>query len=354
MPVRPNVLERLLLYRLHRAPAPMLDLAGAGGLRAVTAAADLGVFESLAVEPATPRALARRLDCEESAMEMLLGFLAALGYVSGSGGRYGLTATTERWLLAESDVDLTPWLRFWTDLVLPFWDEHVESALREGGPPETIYEWLDDRPGGWRTAQAGFLAAARLTADEVVAAATVPRGATALLDVGGGHGLYSVRFCQAHPALAATVFDRPPALDLAREQVAEAGLEGRIECRGGDYTTDDLGMGSGDGYDLAMLFNVVHAHSPGENRALVGRVADALAPGGRVVVMDQFEGSARMPVARAGIGLVGLTYLVTLGARVYPADEVGEWLADSGFGAVERTGLRSAPGVSLLEARKEG
>lgn len=42
MPVRPNLLERLLLYRLHRGPAPMLDLVGAGGLRAVTAADDLG------------------------------------------------------------------------------------------------------------------------------------------------------------------------------------------------------------------------------------------------------------------------------------------------------------------------
>ena len=48
MPINPNFVERLLLFRLDRGPAPMLDLFGAAGFEAVCLAIDLGVFDALA------------------------------------------------------------------------------------------------------------------------------------------------------------------------------------------------------------------------------------------------------------------------------------------------------------------
>lgn len=352
MPVEPNVLERLLLFRLDRGPAPMLDLFGAAGFEAVTLAIDLGVFEALADAEGRPIAdVATRVDADREGLAALLGFLDALGYVAETGTGYRNTRMTTRWLTDDEGTNVAPWLTFWDELVLPFWEEELAEAVREGSPSRTLYEWFDEEPDRWRTAQRGFRAAASVLVDEVARKTTVPPGATELLDVGGGHGLYAIELCRRHPALSATVFDLPDALDVAREEITAAGLGDRIETRGGDYLTDDLG----GGYDVVLAFNVVHAHDGPTNAALFERIADALAPGGRVAVLDQLAGTARTPVGRAGQEFVRLTYTATLGARTYPADEVAAWLRAAGLRNVERTAIRRAgPGNDLVEATKPG
>lgn len=349
MPITPNLLERLVLLRLNRGPGPILDLFGAGAFEAVTLALDMGVFEALSAEAATPATLADRLDADERGLEALLGYLAVQGYVERADGRYRTTDMTDRWLVESSPQNFGPWLTFWDDLVFPFWADNLETAVREGGPEQTLYEWLGDDEERWAIAQRGFRAAAAVIADEVADAVDVPDGATTLLDVGGGHGLYAVRLCDRHPDLRATVFDDPAALDVAREEAAAAGLGDRVAVEGGDYETDDLG----DGYDLALLFNVVHAHDGPEIVALLERVADALAPGGRVAVLDQLEGSTRTTVGEAGLRFVDLTYLVTLDAQIHATGDLREWLATAGFADVTETAIkRAGPGNVLVQATK--
>ena len=258
---------------------------------------------------------------------------------------------TERWLTEDSGTNVAPWFTFWNDLVFPFWEEHLEATVRDGEPPLTIYEWFDEDPARWETAQRGFRAAATVTLDEVATKIDVPADARRLLDVGGGHGLYAVELCYRRPDLAATVFDHPEALAVAREEAAAVGLGDRVRTRGGDYWVDDLG----EGYDVALLFNVIHAHDGAEIVELFGRVADALVPGGRIAVLDQLAGSARTPVGRAGLGFVDLTYAATLGANVHPYGDVAEWLRAAGFEDVRRTAIRRAgPGNALVEATKPG
>ena len=349
MPTDPNLLERLLLFRLNRGPAPVLDLFGAGSFEALTMALDLGLFEALADGPATPAALAARFEGDERGLRTLLAFLAAQGYVAETDGRYRNTAMTTKWLTTASDTNVAPWLSFWNELVFPFWEQHLERAVLDGAPPVTIYEWFDEEPTRWETAQAGFRAAATLLVDEVTESVDVPTGASRLLDVGGGHGLYAVELCRAHPDLTATVFDNADALEAARREIRAAGVEERVDTTPGDYWTDDLGTG----YDVALVFNVVHAHDDAANRRLLRRVAGALKPGGTVAVLDQFAGSARTPVGRTGLGFIGLTYLATLGAETHPHEAVAEWLRAAGFEDVRRTPIRRAgPGNTLVQATK--
>ena len=349
MPVNPNFLERLLLFRLNRAPAPILDLFGAGSFEAVTLALEMGVFETLAREELTVDELAERIDADEDGLRTLLVFLEAQGYVTGDDGRYRNTAMTSKWLTPASETNVAPWLAFWDELVFPFWEENLEAAVREGGPPQTIYEWFDEEPARWEVAQRGFRAAASLVVDEVAAAVDVPDGATRLLDVGGGHGLFAIELCRAHPDLSATVFDHPEALGAARAEIDDAGVGDRVDVSGGDYLADDLGTG----FDVALVFNVVHAHDGEENRLLFDRVGEAVDPGGRIAVLDQLEGSARTPVGRTGLGFVGLTYLATLGAETHPYEDVAEWLHAAGFEDVDRTAIsRAGPGNTLVQATK--
>lgn len=345
MPINPNTLERLLWFRLNRAPGPFLDLFSAGGFRAATVALDLDVFRELSTEPRTPADLALELDLDERGLEVLLRFLDPLGYVSQSGEKYEVTPMTRAWLAPGDRTDIGPWLRFWDELVFPYWEVHLEEVVRGGEPPQTIYEWFDEEPTRWQTAQRGFLAVARLTAPEVVDRVSLPNDTTSLLDVGGGHGHFSKAFCLEHPELSATVFDTPEVESIVRETATTASLRDRLTFTAGDYFADDL-----PNCDVALLFNVIHAHTPAENLALFERVQSALGPDGRIVVMDQFEDSSWFSTVETALGFVALTYLVTLGGQTYPGNEVESWLREAGFVDVHRTNLRRAPGVSLLEA----
>lgn len=350
MPVNPNFLERLVLLRLNKGPAPMLDLFGAASFESVSLALELDLFELLAEAetPLTAGTLADRLDAHPDGIAMLCNFLVTEGYLAAAEDGYQLTKMTEKWLLAASETNMGPWLTFWNDLVFPFWERELETAIREGEPSQSIYEWFDEEPTRWETAQAGFRATASLLVDDVVDAVPVPDGSTQLIDIGGGHGLYTMELCRRHSNLEATIFDLQGAVEAISDEIPEE-LADRIRTRAGDYRTDDLG----DGYDLALLFNVIHAHNPAENTALLKRVADSLAPNGRILVLDQWEGSGRTPVSRAGLRFVALTYLTTLGATVYAHEEVTSWLREAGFADVNRQSVGPLSGLALIEATKQ-
>jgi hypothetical protein len=85
-------------------------------------------------------------------------------------------------------------------------------------------------------------------------------------------------------------------------------------------------------------------------QALFERVADALAPGGRVAVLDQFSGSHRLPVARAGVQFAALTYVTTLGGGVHDYEVLADALRAAGFESLTRRSLWKTLGVSLVEA----
>ena len=367
MPIVPGFLERLA-FRANLAPAAILDVHGAASLHAVALADDLGVFAALD-GPRTLADLAGVLACEEDTLRRLLDTLVAVGYVGRSGDEYWRTWTTTRWLTDEGDANLAPFARFWVEVVLPYWRAHAARAVRKGAPGESLYDWLGDDEAAWATTQAGFRAAASLLVDPVADALGDVDGAR-VLDLGGGHGAYAVEL--ARRGASVTVVDRSPALEPTREVVADADVD--VTLLGGDYLTADLwrrvadldgrsgsrlGSGSADiesrggddanaGYDLVLLFNVLHGHSPAEAATLLEYAAAALVPGGRLAILDQFGRGGRSSVADVGVALIDLTYLITLGGGTLDPDAVNRWLGDAGLSTVGTETFRRAPGVKLL------
>jgi SAM-dependent methyltransferase len=329
MPVVPNAVERLAMLRLNRGPGPLLDLLGAGSFHAAATAIDLGVFEALGT-PRTAADLADELDADTDTLTSLLEFLVATGYLERDGDRYADTAMTTRWLTDAHDTNMAPWLTAWLEVVLPFWEREFERVLRAGEPSVDIYTWAAESPERAATLHAGFRAAASLAREDALATVPVPEGATRLLDVGGGHGLYAVAFADEYPDLSAVVLDHPAAEPSFRDTIGDAPEADRVAFRAGDYLEDELDE-EGEGYDVVLLFNIVHAHDAATNRALLERVFDALRPGGVVAVLDQFTGDGRTPVPRTAVRFVDLTYRLTLGGHTYPAEEVTGWLESAGF-----------------------
>ncbi len=118
----------------------------------------------------------------------------------------------------------------------------------------------------------------------------------------------------------------------------------------GDFWADDLGSG----YDVALLFNIIHGCSPDKNTELLHKVAGALNPGGLIIILDQIAGRVSGPAARALARLTGLTLFNEAGGQTYAFDEIARWLTKVDFVNPCRINLPKTPGFGLVLGTKTG
>lgn len=150
-------------------------------------------------------------------------------------------------------------------------------------------------------------------------------GARRLLDIGGGSGLYSVGFVRANPGLRAVVWDRAPVLNVAREMAERFGVSGRIELVPGDMFASPIPSGC----DVMLLSNILHDWDIPDCQKLLGRCAQALPAGGRVLIHDVFlndELDGPLPVAFYSAALFNVTE-----GRAYSAGEYKAMLRAAGL-----------------------
>lgn len=347
MPVRTNWLEELVFFTTNQGPAPILDIWGALALPIVHAAVEIGLFEALHDAPATAQEAAARLHIDSRGAEMLLPALEGLGYLQQRDGRYSLSPMAAKWLVDEGAINFSAGFAFFGAMVPALW-HNLADTLRNGAPTTHLYAWVEDRPDVSRAFQSWMVGLARYGQEEVVRRCPLPDSARQLLDVGGGHALYSIGFCNRYPALQATVFDSPRALESAQVNIAEANLQDRICIQAGDFMADPLPPGQ----DVVLLFNIIHGLSADQNQELIHKAAAALRPRGMVVLLEQLAGGGVGPASRAVTRLLGLNYYHLLGGQIYAYAEVAAWFEQAGLGDLRRVNLRKTPGVTLISGLK--
>ena len=154
-------------------------------------------------------------------------------------------------------------------------------------------------------------------------------GTTKLLDLGGGTGIYSIALLRKHPTLQAIVLDRGEVLKVAAEMAEEYDVSDRLELREGDMFADDLPSDC----QTILLSNILHDWDVPQCRELVGRSAQALPPGGRLLIHDVFlndEMDGPLPIALYSAGLFTLTE-----GRAYSQAEYRGWLQAAGLTPTE-------------------
>lgn len=328
MPLKLEEEERRKLFDANEGPVLLLDLLGAHVFRMAGTAVKLGVFELLREGPLSAAEAAPRLGVDERGLGLLLGGLAAGGYLERDGERYSNNAMTQKHLLPDSPGGGAEMIAFYDTLLVHLWAD-LESSIRSGEPPRDYFRWLGEHPDTLRRFQRMLSGGARVLGDKVAELAALPDTARSLLDLGGGHGIYAAAFCKRHPELRATLFDFPEALEAGREMLAEAGMEGRVDFLAGDLLRDDLG----GGYDAVLLASVVHCLPPEDCTRLLGHVRDALNPGGVVIVAEQV--TERRPgdteVRHAFLQTFSVNLFHLMGGQLYPRDTIAAWLTGNGF-----------------------
>jgi 2-polyprenyl-3-methyl-5-hydroxy-6-metoxy-1,4-benzoquinol methylase len=347
MPIQPNFLERTAFFTLNQAPAVMLDLAGALSYQAVSAAVRLGVFNALAKRPMTTAELAQALEAQPRGVEALLRALSATGYVEGRDGYYANSAMTHKWLLEDGAFDGPSMMRFWDAALTTLWPNAPE-VIRTGERPIGIYEWVESDPELNYSFQQSLVASALISGMDIARKLALPPTATRLLDVGGGHGVFSIMMCRTYPNLHATVIDSPAALEVAAGYVAQHDMGDRVSLLPGDMWQVDWGTG----YDAVLLFNLLHHFDTVTNLKLLRQAHVSLKPGGAVAILDQIAGKVPGSATNAVISLVALMYHVFAAGRVFDHDELTDLLTGAGFADVRFQRLAKLPGNSLMTARR--
>ena len=286
--------------------------------RVLLTAAELDLFTLLSEHPTSADVLAQHLQADRRALTMLLDALAALGLLTKADGQYVACPAAAEYLARHGSHSVLPLVlhqahlwNTWSTLTHKVLGEHARPASEGDRALEAFIEAMH------------VIAAPQ--ADAIVGAVGASH-ATRLLDVGGGPGTYTAAFLRAAPSLRATLFDRPPVLEIAKRHLAEAGLLDRVALVAGDFTTDPLP----EGHDLAWVSAIIHQNGPNENIELFHKVHAALVPGGRIVIRDHVMSDDRT-TPRAG-ALFAINMLVgTREGGTYTFGEIASWLATAGF-----------------------
>jgi SAM-dependent methyltransferase len=291
--------------------------------RVITTAGRTGILNVLADRTATPDEVASELGLDPLATGKIIRALCAQGLAVADGGAYRLATAIRPHFRGDAD-DFGPFI------------DHLHSMYERWG--ESLEPWL--RGEEWSTAPrtpeetARFGAAMAAIGGQMarrVAAALDLDGVATMLDVGGGWGQYSRAFRAARPEIKATVLDVPGVAERAPESIAGTEHEGRISWIGGDYHEADYGSG----FDLVLIANVLHQELAPAAASMIRRSADAVAPGGRLVVVDFAIDEAK------NRHLLGALFAINMRSfgDTWSEPELRGWMEDAGLEGVERIDL---------------
>jgi SAM-dependent methyltransferase len=163
-------------------------------------------------------------------------------------------------------------------------------------------------------------------------------GATRLLEIGCGSGVYLHYAAERNPSLTALALELQPAVaEGARVNLRSWGLESRVVVEAGDIRSKN----PGELFDIATLYNNIYYFPVAERVALLQHIASFLKPGGFLLLTTCCQGGS------PGLEALNLWGAATTGAGRLPAeDELVDQLREAGYSRVKTTNL--LPGERFL------
>jgi precorrin-6B methylase 2/DNA-binding HxlR family transcriptional regulator len=250
---------------------------------AVSAAAELGLADTLAAGALDAGQLAHRLGCEPGALLRLLRVLNGEGLLElDADGRYALTPLGAT--LREGQLrDLARFVG--APFMWSLWSA-LPHALRGGasafertqGAP--LFAYLDDHPEEARLYHAAVDAFTRREA-RALADSFEFAEVDKVVDVGGGLGTLLIELGARCPALRCVLFDRENVVAQARAGEAGERLGTRLEAIAGDFF-----LGVPPGADAYVLKHVLHNWADEHAQQLLAHCRAGLRPGGHVLVIE--------------------------------------------------------------------
>jgi len=313
--------------------------------QAAAAFARLGIADLLADGPRSAGHVAERTGANPDATYRLLRGVTAVGIVRalpdrtfaltpvGECLRSGVPTSMRSLLIAETARG--HWLP---------WGE-VEHSVRTGEPAThktlgmSAWDYYQANPEEAFHFAEGMGNVSAMAGEAVLGAYGFD-GARLVVDVGGSHGSMVAAVLKRQPSARGILFDLPHVVEEAGPMLAAAGVADRVERRGGDFRREVPAGG-----DTYVLKAILHDWSDDECVAILANCRRAMAPGGRVVVVEMLIDDAGPP---SPAPLMDLNMLVMLTGRERTAEEFGNLFRRAGL-KLERVVPTHSPFV-VIEA----
>lgn len=304
---------------------------------ALRAAVELNVFGALGKEGATASAVAQRCGMPERSARILCDYMTVAGLLEKAGGVYSHTPTSAAFLDPASPASMAPTIPFLlapkilqASSLLTETIRRGHTALEEPLAGEEVAEWVT-----FARSMHPMMAGAAEFLATVGSEAGAPRK---VLDVAASHGLFGMAFARRNAATRVTALDFPSVLDVTREKVRAAGLDGQYDYLSGSAFQVELGQG----YDVVLVTNLYHHFDIPTCETLMRRFHAALAPGGRMLTLEAVPDEDRIsPPMPATFAMMMLAN--TPSGDAYTLSEYKAMLAKTGFHGVEKRDVPRSP-----------
>lgn len=323
----------------HELPASAADLVpvlfGHAAFQHLNAACELGLHELLEERPGlSSDEIAEQLGLSERSVTILLLGTTALALTRRTGDRYTNSGVIADLFRGGSWPIFRDLVAFEAHIAYLSHSDYVESLRTDTnaglrwfpGTEPDLYRRLEHSPALMELFYRCMNSWSRV-ANSILARSDWFDGCGHVLDVGGGDGVNAVALARAFPTLVVTVLDLHGAVAIARRTADDTGLGARIRTVAGDIFSASY---PGD-CDCVLLANQIVIWSPGDNLRLIGRAYDALPPGGRLVVFNEFVDDSLDGPLYAALDNVYFATLPTRDSRLYPVRDCIEWADAAGF-----------------------
>ena len=311
---------------------------------ALKSAIELDVFTAIDGGDKTTAAIATRCGASERGIRILCDYLATIGLLAKSDGTYHLPPESAAFLSKQSRAYLGTTARFLLRPELKHNFEALTDAVRRGGVPPSGDNNVSEENPIWvefaRSMGPLMVPAAHAIADLVAGTS----GPLNVLDIAAGHGLFGITIAQRNPLAQIVASDWPAVLAVASEHARSVQVQDRYRTLAGDAFKVDFP----NGFDVALVTNFLHHFDPPTCTNFLRKVHAALAPGGRVVVLEFVPNPDRVsPPVPARFSLSMLAG--TPSGDAYTFAELQHQLEGAGFCNVSAHALPTPETVLLAE-----
>lgn len=302
-----------------------------------------GLFDLLEDKPLTAAELAKQAGVSCPALVRLLNAAVAHGFLRKEGDAYANGPIAESCLTQDSPFRISNLIRR-EHAFYQRWS-WLDEAVRSGERPDASIRDEAQRDWVWDFEMALY-DTARIYGPLAAAALDLPPDRPLrVLDVGGGHGGYSMALADHYPNVEATVYELPAAAAVAREIIEREGMSARIAVQEGNFQEEGL---DGD-YDLVLLFGVLVSETPAGKRDLLRKSHAALKPAGQLVIRGSWLDENRAGPPEATLFSLHML-LSTEAGDLSTRAEIDGYLTECGF--LKAAEIKLPHGGSLLVTQK--
>jgi hypothetical protein len=264
--------------------------------QALHAAARLAVFDIVRDGPKTAREIAGRSSSSEPPLLRLLRYLTAIGFLTEDAqGRFSSTPLGAL-LQADHPQSLRPMALMYGE---PFWWRPwggLYETVKDGRPAfdriysEGLFDYLSHTPTDAATFNACMTSGTSVDLRAILSAYDFS-GLSRIVDVAGGHGALLVAILEQYPECSGVLADMPSVIkEAAGIMTSPAGSR----C---ELVAADIFESVPPGSDAYILKRILHDWSDDDSVRILANCRSAMAPSGRVLVIEQVIQPSNQPDA---------------------------------------------------------